>query len=83
MPFTEIILISIGCSKSFLCNILMTVGMPSKSTATSGVFRLRSGRKCDLKVLPSAFSHEYTSRLVIFGIGLPIIRYQSQDLFVH
>ena len=57
--------------------------MPSKSKATSDVVYLRSGREGDFKVLSSAFAHENTSSLKIFGVGLSITRYQSHDFITH
>lgn len=83
MPLTYIVLFTTGQLESILCNLLMAVGMPSKSIATSDIVCLRSRRKGYFKVLPSTFPHEYAPRLTIFGAGLLIACDQSHDFFIH
>jgi len=83
VPLTYIIFLTIGQFEPTLCNLLMTVGMPNKSIATSDIFNLRCGRKIYFQVLPSTLPHEYAPRLPIFWAGLPITCYQSHDFFAH
>lgn len=83
MPLADVVFFAIGRDEPIFCNFLMAVRMPSKSTPTSDVLSLRSGREGDFKVLSSAFTHEYPPRLIISGVGLPITRYQSHYVFAH